>query len=293
MTGAVTSDRLAAGARVGDYRIEREVAEDATGIIYHATHVVLPREAHLKITRVGSGSRAAAIQLLREACLLEALAHPGHPGIPRVHECGVLADRRPWSVIERMPGVAFEQVAGDGPVALHELVVMLRDVADILRHAHERGVVHGALHPRVIIRTQRRRSVYAIGDWANAHTHDTEADVAVDPRTDVYALGAIAFRALTGAGPAPGTSAGTFCPSAPDELIAVIDEMLAEPVARPAASDVFDRAVWLCDTLEVAPLFERPRWTPVQGYEAEQVSPHPPEQDLSGFAVRISRGRSS
>ena len=47
MTGAVTSDRLAAGARVGDYRIEREVAVDATGIIYHATHVVLPRDAHL------------------------------------------------------------------------------------------------------------------------------------------------------------------------------------------------------------------------------------------------------
>ena len=291
--GAGTSDRLAAGARVGDYIIEREVSEDTTGIVYLATHVVLPREAHLKITRTGAGSRAAAIQLLREACILEALAHPGHPGIPHVHECGVLADRRPWSVIERMPGVTFEQLAGDGPVALHELVVMMRDLGDILRHAHDRGVVHGALRASTIIRTQRRRSVYAVGDWAQARTHDTEADAAADPRTDVYALGAVAFRALTGEHPAPGISAGTFCPSAPDELITVIDQMLSEPVARPIATDVFDRAVWLCDTLEVAPLVERPRWTPPQGFDAKRVSPPLPEVDLTGFAVRISRTRSS
>jgi len=292
MTRAATSDRLASGARVGDYHIEREVAEDATGIVYLATHVVLPREAHLKITWAGSGSRAAAIQLLREACILEALAHPGHPGIPHVHECGVLADRRPWSVIERIPGKTFEQVAGDGPVALHEIVVMMRDIADVLRHAHERGVVHGALRPCTIIRTQRRRCVYAVGDWAQARTHDTEADVTSDPRTDVYALGAIAFRALTGEYPVPGISAGTFCPSAPDELIAVIDQMLSEPVARPAATDVFDRSVWLCDTLEVGPPVERPRWMPPQGYEAERMSP-PQKDDLTGFAVRISRTRSS
>jgi serine/threonine protein kinase len=291
MTGAVTSDRFSSGARIGDYHIEREVAEDATGIVYLATHVVLPRQTHLKVTR--SGSRPAAVQLLREACILEALAHPGHPGIPHVHECGVLPDRRPWSAIERMVGVTFEQFAGTGPVALHELVVGLRDVADMLRHAHERGVVHGTLSATTILRTQRRRSVYAIGDWGQARTLDTEAETKVDPRADVYALGAVAFRALTGEYPLPGVSVATHCPAAPDELIAVIDQMLAEPVARPGAPDVYDRAVWLCDTLDVAPLIERPRWTPPQGYVSEGISPSSSDDEHAGFAVRISRTRSS
>jgi serine/threonine-protein kinase len=247
--------------------------------------VVLPRQAHIKVTH--PGSRAAAVQLLREACILEALCHAG---IPRVHECGVLADRRPWSALEVMAGVTFARFAGDGPLALADLVVALRDIADILRHAHERGVVHGRLSASAIIRTQRRRCAYAICDWGDAHTLDAAGDVAVDPRDDMHALGQIAFRALTGAEPEPQVSVGVHLPAAPGELIAVIDQMLVEPVARPTANDVFDRARWLCETLELVPLFERPRWTPPQGFVSEGVSGTPGE---SGFAIRIGRVRTS
>lgn len=284
MTRTTTSDRLVPGARIGDYVVEREVAYEASAIVYFATHVVLPRQAHVKITH--PGSRAAALQLLREACILEALSHPG---VPRVHECGVLADRRPWSSIEVVPGVRFDRFVGDGPIALSDAVVALRDVADILRHAHERGIVHRRLTASAIVRTQRRRSTYAIEDWADARTLDAEADATVDPRDDVRALGAILFRALTGRDSEPGVSAATHCAAAPAELIAVIDQMLAEPVVRPTAGEIYDRALWLCETLEASPLFERPRWTPPQGYVSEGIS----AQDSGGFAVRISRARNS
>ena len=284
MIRSVTTDRFAPGARIGDYVVEREVAYDAAAIVYFATHVVLPRQSHIKVTH--PGSRPAAIQLLREACILEALSHPG---VPRVHECGVLADRRPWSSIELMPGVAFDRFVGDRPAALSDVVVALRDVADILRHAHERGIAHRRLTASAILRTQRRRSVYAIEDWADARTLDAEAGVAVDPREDVQALGAIVFRALTGRDAEPGVSAATHCSAVPTELIAVIDQMLAEPVARPTSGEVYDRALWLCDTLEASPLFERPRWTPPGGFVSESASP----SESGGFAVRITRVRTS
>lgn len=283
MTREGTSDRFAPGARIGDYVVEREIAYEASAIVYFATHVVLPRQTRLKVTH--PGSRPASVQLLREACILEALSHPG---VPRVHECGVLPDRRPWSSIEMMPGTSFERFVGDGPLALSDLVVALREVADILRHAHERGIVHRRLTASAIIRTQRRRSIYAIEDWGDARALDAEADDTIDPRDDVHALGAIAFCALTGRAPQPGGSAATHCSAAPPELIAVIDQMLAEPVARPSAGEVYDRALWLCETLE-APRFERPRWTPPQDFVKERVS----ENDSGGFAVRISRVRTS
>jgi serine/threonine-protein kinase len=287
MPRTTTSDRFIGGARIADYIVDREIAYDATAITYLATHVVLPRQAQLRVTH--PGSRTAAVQLLREACLLEALSHAG---IPRVHECGVLGDRRPWSAIELMPGVTFERFVGAGPLAMSDLVVMLRDVSDIVRHAHERGVVHRRLTAGAIIRTQRRRSGYAICEWGDACTLDTEAEVAVDPRDDVAALGAIAYRALTGHAAEGEVPAAAACPAAPAELSAVIDQMLAAPVARPTAAEVFDRALWLCDTLEVAPMFERPRWTPPQGYVAERVSSID-EDSRTGFAIRIGRVRTN
>jgi serine/threonine protein kinase len=280
MPRAATSDRFGAGARIGDYLVEE------TAVVYLATHVVLPRRAYLKVTH--PGSRVAAVQLLREACILEALSHSG---IPRVHECGMLADRRSWCAIEMMPGITFKQLAGDGPLALSDLVVALRDLADILRHAHERGVVHRRLTASTIVRSARRRSIYAISDWSDARTLDADSDVIVDPKDDIHALGCLAFRAVTGRSAEPSISAATCSPEAPSELTALIDRMVGDPGSRPTASDVFERALWLCDRLEVAPLFERPRWTPPQGFVAEGVSPSP-DEDSGGFAIRIGRARS-
>jgi hypothetical protein len=283
MSRTAASDRFGQGDRIGDYHVERQVAYEENAVVYLATHVVLPRQAYLKVTH--PGSRDAAIHLLREACILEALCHAG---IPRVHECGVLPDRRPWSALERVPGVTFAKFAGDGPVAVADLVVALRDVADILRHAHERGVVHRRLAATAIVRTQRRRCFHAIVDWRDAHTFDTEAPLTVDPRDDIHALGEVAFRALTGVA-ADAVSTQAYCPAAPDELVALIDQMLAEPVARPTAAEVFEHALWLCDALEIAPLLQRPRWTPPQGYVPEGISAG---AVANRFSIRIGRVRS-
>src|SRR5262245_49046278 len=72
MTRTPTSDRFAPGSRIGDYQVEREVAYEEASVVYLATHVVLPRKAYVKVTH--PASRSAAVQLLREACILEALS---------------------------------------------------------------------------------------------------------------------------------------------------------------------------------------------------------------------------
>src|SRR5689334_6823719 len=97
-----TADRFVAGARIGDYVVDSDLRSEETGVVYLATHVVLPRKVALKVMHMHSAwLRSMAIQMLREACLLEALHHPG---IPRVYECGVLADRRPWTAFEHAEG---------------------------------------------------------------------------------------------------------------------------------------------------------------------------------------------
>lgn len=282
----VTRDRFQPGARIGDYVVESELRSEETGVVYIATHVVLPRKVALKVMHAQSAwLRTMAIQMLREACLLEALHHPG---IPRVYECGVLPDRRPWTAFERPVGVSLASLLDEGgglPVV--DLVLVLRDVADLLTHAHARGVVHRSLTADAILRTPDRSFPVCVEHWDNALTLDTEVRVAVDARDDVHALGVIAFRALTGSMPERSVAVADRWPAAPHELASLLDNMLAtEPTARPSSEEVRDRARWLAATLEQIS-FEKPRWTPARGVSPDVI---PVVDDNDGFSVRITRG---
>lgn len=266
-------DRIPPTSRIGDYVVEEETLVEETGTIFAARHVLLPRRALLKVMHANS-SRATAMAVLREACLLEALSHPG---IPRVFECGVLPDKRPWTAFELIDGETIGELQRK-PISTADVISLLRDVSDLLAHAHGRGVVHRQLTAHTIVKTPLR---FAVVNWENALTLDTRS-VMLDTRDDVFALGVVAFRALTGAMPDV-HSTREACPSAPQELAALIDNMLAiEPVARPTAAEIRERAQWLATANE--PI--RPRWTPPHGLD-DQI---PPMND--GFAIRISRTRS-
>ena len=276
-----TGDRFIPGFRIGDYTIEREVRSEDTGVVYGAVHLVLPRYAAIKVMHPSQAwLRSLAVQMLREACILEALSHPG---IPRVFECGVLSDKRPWVAMELIEGTTIAELVNEAPLAISDLVVALRAVADVLEHAHTRGVVHHRLTESSVVRTPNRSSPFSVRGWGDVVAHDS--NLAAEPSSDILALGGIAFRALTGAQLTPETSARGQRPSAPAELTALIDEMLApEPSARPSASDVRDRATWVGETLEAAA-------PPKTRSTRSNLEPAPTTDEPSGmFNIRIKRG---
>ena len=161
-------------------------------------------------------------------------------------------------------------------------MLIVRDVADLLCHAHARGVVHRRLTGDAIVRTPDRAFGICVRDWDDALTLDTGANVSIDARDDVHALGVIAYRALTGCVPDRNVSTAERYPGAPVELTSLVDHMLAtDAAARPTSHEVRDRARWLAATVE-------PRWTPSTG-APEAI----PADDPSGFSVRISRVRTT
>ena len=271
-------------ARIGDYKVEQTLGSEDTGMVYLATHVVLPRRAAIKVMHASNAwLREIAVQIIREACILEALSHPG---IPRVFECGVLPDRRPWTAFEWVDGPPLGETLASGPLAMADLVVLIRDLASVLAHAHERGVVHRRLTAEAITRTPNRLVAVNLRQWGDARTIDTQARVSVDARDDVHALGVIAHSALTGVLPDRAISTAARCPTAPRELTALIDHMLAiEPIARPTSAEVRDRVSWLAETLQLVPA--KPRWTPPLGVVPEAVPTT--VEPAPGFAIRIGR----
>jgi serine/threonine protein kinase len=240
--------RFLPGMRIGDYRIERELAAEETGVVYLGQHAVLPRQAAVKVMHSAVARDRSAVRVLREAWLLEALSHPG---IPKVFECGILPDHRPWAAFERIDGATIASLIAAAPMAVPDVIAVLRDVGDLLAHAHARGVVHGRLTADAIVRTPERGSPVCVRRWDGARALDSDGQSGVDARDDVYALGAVALLALTREAPDPAVSAADRCAGAPAELAALIDQMLApDPASRPPSDEVGDRARWLSDALE-------------------------------------------
>jgi len=163
--------------RIGNYRIVNERSRDAGCVVYETRHGVLPRRAIVKVMK--APDTGAAVQLLREACILEAL---DHPGVVRVYESGLLPDRSPWFAHEWIEGATVADVLAGGPLDPPQAAALLRDIADVLEYAHRKGVVHCGLRPdRIIITGRSRGFPLCVVNWNDARTHDATAPTALPP----------------------------------------------------------------------------------------------------------------
>jgi serine/threonine protein kinase len=230
---------------LGDYAVDREVPGNPGETCAETTHRVLPRRARLRVAR----DREAGIRLMREACILEALRHPG---VPRVFEIGV-ADGLPW--------IADELVIGEplaAPIAVEQIVLVIRDACTILSHLHRRGVIHDGIWLDAFVRTADRGM--CLTNWTRARLDDP-----YQGKADVHALGTAIYAALPG--------------SAPLGVVELVDRMVApDPDRRPSASEVAQEAARLADVAggfddpeieEVILLTDisrepiaKPKWTP-------------------------------
>jgi serine/threonine protein kinase len=254
---------LGTGARIGDYVLERELAAKPGLVAWSAQHSLLPRRAKISTVHpafVGNGT--IAMQLTREACILEVLRHAG---APRVFECGELPDRRPWIATELIEGPRLSALlAEEGAIGIPMVLALLAGLAEILHYAHTRGLVHRNLRPEAIA---SRAEGPCIVDWGDARGRESDgmqlvpsdwpayqspeviAGEPVDSRADVYSLGVIAHEALIRAWPAAGARRSPFVPT---RLLALLERMMAHaPLIRPTSAEVRAEALAIFEQTEM------------------------------------------
>ena len=197
-------------ARLGRYRIVREVGRGGMGTVHEALDLDLGRRVALKVLTQPLADERALDRLVREA---RAAARLDHPGIAAVYEAGP-----GWIALRFVDGVPLSRrLRGDVRTAVGHV----RDAALAVHAAHEQGVVHRDLKPanlliegeRVVVTDfglakdaastgEPSLSGHVLGTPAYMAPEQARGEVqAVDARTDVWGLGATLYDLLAGRAP--------------------------------------------------------------------------------------------
>jgi tripartite ATP-independent transporter DctP family solute receptor len=199
------------GQVVGRFVLGREIGRGGFGVVYEARDRELRRHVAFKAVRIGGAFDARSDRLLCEA---EAAARLAHPNIVTLYDVGH-CDQGPYLVLELLRGETLEAALTRRAFTVRAAMQIAVEVAKGVAHAHSHGVVHRDLTPRNVFLCDDGQ--VKILDFGLAHAFGQRkvdggtvaymapeqlSDAPEDERTDVFALGVILHRMLTGELPA-------------------------------------------------------------------------------------------
>jgi serine/threonine-protein kinase len=264
---------LPKGLRLGEYIIESPIDAGGCGSVYLACHDASSRPAAIKILH---SYLANTPKLLARFMLeIEVVKLLGHPNIVTIEDTGQLADGRPYYVMEYLGNSTLSSILREeGSLSVADCVKILEPVCSALSAAHDAGVVHRDIKAgNISVGFEGDRCIVKLLDFGVAKLIHGEAEATglttrgrlvgtvtamapeqilgepIDARTDIYALGVLLYRMLTGM---------ALFPYA--DVIELIWRHVEEPAPRPslscAVSPEVDAVVLRCLEKDPARRFE-------------------------------------
>jgi serine/threonine protein kinase len=260
------------------YRIDRVIGQGGMGVVVAGYHLELDQPVAIKFLLSESGLRAEGVERFRREARAAAKIHSEH--VARVFDVGLLDGRVPYMVMELLTGNDLEQeLERRGSLPFGEAVGYVLQAIDAIAEAHSVGIVHRDLKPTNLFLAERSdgsriikvldfgiskslgagrlrevaltRTAAFVGSPLYMSPEQMRSARDVDPRTDVWSLGAILYVMLTGQLPHPGASLPEVCvavmnmpprplkdflPDAPEALEAILMKSLAKDPALRYAS---------------------------------------------------------
>jgi len=202
---------LAPGTALGRYDLIREVGRGGFGVVWEARDRELGRRVAVKVIRV----RRDGIPEKRLVAEAEVAARLSHPGIVTILDVG-RNEKGAWLVQEFLSGQTLAGRLDAGPLPLREALRVGIDVARALAHAHAHGVVHRDLTARNVFLCEdgqvklldlgmaqafgRRKLEGGTPDYM---APEQARGAPEDERVDVYSLGVLLYRTISGESPFP------------------------------------------------------------------------------------------
>ncbi len=212
---------------VEGYKIGPRIGRGGMGTVWRATQLGTKRTVALKVMNVAAvGNNKAREWFEREITLAARLEHPN---IARVYDSGVHR-RNYYYAMKLIEGQPLDQYVKQADLSHRSILELMLAVCQAVQHAHQRGVIHRDLKPSNIIVTPdgcpyvvdfglaqevlgtrpgplekpngglgaKRRPLEGTLAFMAPEQADDTRDQPLDTRTDVYALGVILYRLLTG-----------------------------------------------------------------------------------------------
>ena len=275
--GPIGAAAAGAPARLGRYDVLGLLARGGMGAVYKARDPALDRIVAVKTVQallLATDARDEFLERFRREA--RAAGRLAHPHIVSVHDFGLdEATATPFIVMEYVAGLSLEALLKESPkLPLAQALEIVEQVASALEEAHRHGIVHRDVKPANVFLDERAR--VKVGDFGIARLDGsdlTEAGVTLgtpgyaapeivqggtaDVRSDVFALGALAYRLLAGEKPFRGVTRETIAvdvlqweppapatvrPEIPAHVSAAVMRALAKsPAERTASAAAFLR----------------------------------------------------
>jgi serine/threonine protein kinase len=251
---------VSGGLILGPYQVEAVLGRGGMGSVYLALDARSGQHVALKVLppKMAREKERSLARFEREKTVSQRIRHPN---IALTQEAGVTHGVH-YIAMEYIPGqTLYRLVTKEGPLLVSRAGQLFAEVADALDYAHSQGVIHRDLKPSNIMVTPNDHAKildlglaflvgeevedvevvggkgYVVGSVDYMAPEQTRDSSAVDPRTDIYALGCCIYFALTGKPvfPAGGTK----------EKIQAHRQMGPEPIVNrnPQVPDGFDDVV--------------------------------------------------
>ena len=267
------------GRILSHYRLEARLGSGGMGVVYRATDMTLGRAVAVKLlSRQLCSSEGAKARFLREARAASAL---DHPNIAAVYDAGE-HEGELFIVMALVEGETLKQCLEKGRLPAQEVIDILGQMAEGLQAAHAAGIIHRDIKPANVLLTQS--GTVKLLDFGLAKQLLDEASSAVtqagevlgtplymspeqlrggvvDERSDLWALGVVAYELLAGAPPFSAESTAAiaarilheeppplnFLPDGPTALAEVVRQLLQKNAAARIQT-----AAELCQRLDTA-----------------------------------------